>query len=120
MSKNEVHVRFYSIMRVKNAKLGLYHEHNIGGARISQSEIYPRWPPFDGKTKRQNKENELVSGWSAVVFCIWNGTSCNSSTLLARKTASFRAHDVLHRACGSVVDEDANFVKAVVEVRFLI
>ena len=35
MSKNEVHVRFYSIMRVKNAKLGLYHEHNIGGARIS-------------------------------------------------------------------------------------
>ena len=35
MSKNEVHVRFYSIMRVKNANLGLYYEHNIGGARIS-------------------------------------------------------------------------------------
>ena len=35
MSKNEVHVCFYSIMRVKNAEYGLYHEHNIGGARIS-------------------------------------------------------------------------------------
>ena len=52
-----------------------------------------------GKTKksRQNKENELASGWSAVVICIWNGTLCNSNTRLARKTAIFRACNVLHR-----------------------
>ena len=34
-SVNEVRVRFYSILRVKNAKYGLYHKHNIEGARIS-------------------------------------------------------------------------------------
>ena len=45
-SENEVRVSFYSILRVKNAKYGLYHKHNIEGARIS--EIYPRQPPYDG------------------------------------------------------------------------
>ena len=41
----------------------------------------------------QKKWNELVSGF----ICIWNDTSCNSksNTLLARKTAIFRAHNVL-------------------------
>ena len=34
---------------------------------------------------RQNKENELVSGCSAVVTCFTNGMSCNSNALLARK-----------------------------------
>ena len=40
-----------------------------------------------GKTNYswQNKENELVRGWSAVVICFTNGMSCNSNTLLARK-----------------------------------
>ena len=51
-------------------------------------------------TAKQNGKTKKTS-WSAagqrLLFCIWNGTSCNSSTLLARKTASFRAHDVLHR-----------------------
>ena len=67
-----------------------------------------------GKTKksRQNKENKFVSGLSAVVICIWNGASCNSNTLLARKTAIFFELTMFCSACVSVVDEDANFCKS--------
>ena len=47
-------------------------------------------------TTKSHGETKKTS-WSAVVICIWNGTTCNSNTLLARKTAIFRAHDVLLR-----------------------
>ena len=49
-----------------------------------------------GKTKFIHGKTKKTS-WSAVVISIWNGMSCNSNTLLARKTAIFRARDVLLR-----------------------
>ena len=49
-----------------------------------------------GKTKFTHGKTKKTS-WSAVVIYIRDGTSCNSNTLLARKTAIFRAHDVLLR-----------------------
>ena len=49
-----------------------------------------------GKTKFIHGKTKKTS-WSAVVISIWNGMSCNSNTPLARKTAIFRARDVLLR-----------------------
>ena len=78
-----------------------------GGPQLSrQNKIHLQQNKINS---RHNKENELVSGWSAVgrrlvsdwsavVIGISNGMSCNSNTPLAQKTAIFRAHDVLLRA----------------------
>ena len=49
-----------------------------------------------GKTKFIHGKTKKTS-WSAVVISIWNGMSCNSNTLLARKTAIFWVRDVLLR-----------------------
>ena len=72
-----------------------------------QNEVY----------SRQNKQNDLVSGWSTVVICISNGMSCNSNTLIARKPP-FLVQFFLYlelmmfcSACGSLVDQNANFCK---------
>ena len=70
-----------------------------------------------GKTKFTHRKTKKTS-WSAVVICIWNGTSCNNNTLLARKTAIFQL-TMFCCACGSVVDEDANFCKSCGRGKFL-
>ena len=48
-------------------------------------------------TAKQTQGKTKKTSWSAVVIYVRDGKSCNSNTLLARKTAIFRAHDVLLR-----------------------
>ena len=62
-----------------------------------------------GKTKLTHGITKKMS-WPAVVICIWNDRSCNNNTLLARKPPFFEL-TMFCTACGSVVDEDANFCK---------
>ena len=62
-----------------------------------------------GKTKFIHGKTQKTS-WSAVVISIWNGMSCNTHCSLEKPP--FFELAMFCCACGSVVDEDANFCKS--------